>query len=158
MPTLNDFPDEIIRHVLWFVSPEDNLGIVQHLSRRFYHLGNESLLWRHYCRTSFTYWHPDHDIENKFLAIPSSVAWKTLWVTRKRSTTKVSRLLDGILSTKVGQLRKLQQIRRRDIVPKGSLLHHIPTSKSAAAFSTGRLWWRECHRADERPWWCSSFS
>ncbi|KAK4216350.1 hypothetical protein QBC37DRAFT_417010 [Rhypophila decipiens] len=110
MPSLGDFPDEIIRHVLWFVSPEDNLAVVQHLSRRFYHLGSESLLWRQYCRTSFTYWHPDHDIENKFLSIPSSVAWKDLWIARKRSTTKVSRLLDGILSTKVGQLSKLQQI------------------------------------------------
>jgi len=131
MPTLNDFPDEIIRHVLWFVSPEDNLEIVQHLSRRFYHLGNESLLWRHYCRASFTYWHPDHDIENKFAAIPSSVAWKTLWVTRKRSTTKVSRLLDGILSTKVGQLRKLQQICLLGYDAKDYLLEQCHVDESA---------------------------
>lgn len=131
MPSLNDFPDEIIRHVLWFVSPEDNLGVIQALSRRFYHLGNESLLWRHYCRISFTYWHPDHDIESKFAAVPASVAWKALWITRKKSTTKVSRLLDGILSTKVGQLRKLQQICLLGYDAKDYLLEQCHVDESA---------------------------
>lgn len=131
MPSLDDFPDEIIRHVLWFVSPEDNLGVIQALSRRFYHLGNEALLWRHYCRISFTYWNPDHDIEKKFAAIPSSVAWKSLWITRKRSTTKVSRLLDGILSTKVGQLRKLQQICLLGYDAKDYLLEQCHVDESA---------------------------
>ncbi|KAK3313918.1 hypothetical protein B0H66DRAFT_607155 [Apodospora peruviana] len=132
MPSsLHDFPHEIIRHILLYVSPEDNLRIAQLLSRGFYHLGNEGLLWRQYCRTSFTYWHPDHQIERKFAAIPSSVAWKQLWITKKRSTTKVARLLDGILSTKRGQLERLQQICLLGYDAKDYLLEQCRVDESA---------------------------
>lgn len=110
MTSLAAFPDEIIRHILLFVSPEDNLGSVQLLSRRFYHLADEALLWKFHCRNSFTHWNHEHRLQEKLAARASSVEWKQLWVTRKRVNTKAARLLDGILATKVTQLKRLQQI------------------------------------------------
>jgi F-box protein 21 len=130
MASLDAFPDEIIRHILTFVSPEDALGSIQLLSRRFHALGNESLLWKYYCQTSFAYWHPRHGFREKLTARASSVDWKKLWLTRKRGITIVARLLDGVLTTKVGQLKRLQQICEQGYDAKDYLLEqcHCPDS------------------------------
>ncbi|KAK0713803.1 hypothetical protein B0T26DRAFT_833498 [Lasiosphaeria miniovina] len=131
MPSLDIFPDEIIRHVLLFVSPEDTLQSIQLLSRRFYHIGNEALLWKSHCQNSFNYWHPDHRLSTKLAARASSVKWKELWITRKRKNTKVALLLDGILATKVGQLSKLKQICLLGYDAKDYLLEQCHTDDSA---------------------------
>jgi F-box protein 21 len=131
MPSLDIFPDEIIRHILVFVSPEDNLGSVQLISSRLHYLANEPLLWKHYCQTSFRYWHPDHGFEERLAARASSVEWKKLWIARKRGNIKIGRLLDGILSTKVGQLKKLQQICLLGYDAKDFLLEQCHIDESA---------------------------
>ncbi|KAK3376009.1 hypothetical protein B0T24DRAFT_617763 [Lasiosphaeria ovina] len=131
MPSLDIFPDEIIRHVLLFVSPEDTLQSIQLLSRRFYHIGNEALLWKSHCQNSFNYWHPDHRLSTKLAARASSVKWKELWITRKRKNTKVALLLDDILATKVGQLSKLKQICLLGYDAKDYLLEQCHTDDSA---------------------------
>ncbi|GAB1317248.1 F-box domain-containing protein [Madurella fahalii] len=131
MPSLEEFPDEIIRHILLYLPPEDNLENFQLLSRRLHHLANESLLWRWHCRLSFKYWHPDHRLQEKLAARASSVDWKGLWLTRKRSNSKVARLLDGVLSTKVGQLRRLQQICQMGYDAKDYLLDQCHVDESA---------------------------
>lgn len=110
MPSLDDVPDEIIRQILDFVSPDNNLACVQLLSKRFNHLANEPLLWRYHCRTSFHYWHSDHRFREKLEQKAPEVDWKALWTTRKRANVRIANLLDGILSTKVGRLKKLEQI------------------------------------------------
>ena len=134
MVSLDAFPDEIIRHILSFVSPEDTLSSIELLSHRFHHLTNEPLLWKHYCRASFTYWHPDHRLQEKLGARASSVEWKKLWLTRKRGNANVARLLDSVLTTKVGQSKKLQQICRLGYDAKDYLLEqsHCPDSADDA--------------------------
>ncbi|KAL2024768.1 hypothetical protein VTK56DRAFT_5589 [Thermocarpiscus australiensis] len=132
MPSsLEDFPDEIIRHILFFLPPEDNLESFQLLSRRFHHLANESLLWRWHCQSSFRYWHPDHKFHEKLTARASSVDWRGLWIKRKRNNIKVARLLDGVLSTKVGQLKRLQQICELGYDAKDYLLEQCHVDDSA---------------------------
>lgn len=110
MPSLDDIPDELIRHILYFVSPDDNLSCIQLLSKRFNHLANEALLWRHHCCTSFNYWHSDHKFREKLDQRASEVDWKALWITRKRRNVRIAYLLDDILATRVGRLKKLEQI------------------------------------------------
>lgn len=108
--SIQDFPDEIVRHILLYLPPKDTLESFQLLCRRFRYLANEPLLWRWHCRTSFRYWHPGHRFEEKLAALASSVDWRGLWITRKRNNNRVARLLDGVLSTRVGQVRRMREI------------------------------------------------
>ena len=108
--SLEDIPDEIIRHILLYLPPEDTLSVFQLLSRRYYHLANEALLWRWHCRRSFRFWNPEHRLSEKLTVLASSVDWRGLWITRKRRNLKAARLLGGIIATKLGQLRRMQGI------------------------------------------------
>jgi F-box protein 21 len=131
MASLDSFPDEIIRVVLNFVSPEDNLASVQPLSRRFNHLAEEPLLWRHYCCCTWRHWHPDHKFGDKLAARASSVDWKSLWLWRQRNRVEVARLFDGMLSTRVGQLKSFEQICLKGYDAKDFLLEQCRTDDSA---------------------------
>ncbi len=110
LPFLSVFPEDVIRVILCFVSPEDNLATVQLLSRRFFHLANEPLLWRHYCCISWKYWHPDHKFDKKLALRASSVDWKALWILRRKTQAEVAELFDDILATTSGRLRRFKQI------------------------------------------------
>ncbi len=86
---LDVFPEEVIRVILQFVTPEDNLASIQLLSRRFNQIANESLLWRHYCCCSWQYWRHEHMFREKLAMRASSVDWKSLWISRRRSQAEV---------------------------------------------------------------------
>lgn len=107
---LDDVPDEILKHLLGYVSPEDNLLIVQLLSRRLNRLANEPLLWKSHCLNSFKYWNPDHDFRQKLEEPVKDVDWKSLYILRKQRTARIAHLFDGILATQVGRLHKFEQI------------------------------------------------
>ncbi|VBB81378.1 Putative protein of unknown function [Podospora comata] len=110
MAQLSDFPDEIIRHVLHFVSAEDNLRNFQLASRRLHNIANEPLLWRTYCLRCFHFWDARHNLEKKLKARASSVGWKDLWLKRRRTNFRVERWLDGIVRTTRGQARRVAAI------------------------------------------------
>jgi F-box protein 21 len=107
---LDQMPDEIFQRLLYYVSPEDNLLNFQLLSRRLNRLANEPLLWRYHCRNSFKYWSPDHQFHEKLQDLVSVVNWKELFIIRRRRNTRTALLLDGILATKIGRLKKFEQI------------------------------------------------
>ncbi|KAK1830543.1 hypothetical protein QBC39DRAFT_353834 [Podospora conica] len=140
MASLGECPDEIIRHVLLYVSPEDALLRIQLVSHRFFWLANEPLLWKHHCRRSFTYWHPDHRFQWKLAEQAPSIKWKKLWVTRKKSNIKVARLLDGVIETKVGQLKRIQQICHLGYDAKDYLLEQCHCDPSAEDFLARRYY------------------
>lgn len=129
--SLDQAPDEIIQHLLHYVSPEDTLQSFQLLCHRFHRLANEGLLWRYHCRTAFRYWHPDHGFREKLHAPAASVGWKRLFLLRARRNHMVSHLLDGILETKVGRLKKIEDICRLGYDAKDFLLAHCRTHESA---------------------------
>lgn len=129
--SLEDIPDEIVRHILIYLPPQDALINFQLLSRRFHHLANESLLWRWHCQTSFRFWNPSHRLQDKLKALASSVDWKGLWIKRKRNNNRIARLLDGVLSTKTGQLKRLQQICELGYDAKDCLLEQCHVDDSA---------------------------
>jgi F-box protein 21 len=108
--SLEDVPDEIIRHILLYLPPEHTIESFQLVSRRYHHLSNESLLWRWHCRSSFRFWHPEHKLSEKLTTLASSVDWRRLWITRKHRNDKAARLLDGVIATKLGQLKRMQGI------------------------------------------------
>lgn len=131
MPSLDQIPDEIIHHILTFVSPEDNLLCVQLLSRRLNTLANEPLLWRQHCQTSFAHWDPSHDLPAKLGAKVSDVDWKGLFLLRKARNARISNLFDGILATKFGRVKKFEQICRLGYDAKDFLLEQCRTIDSA---------------------------
>lgn len=107
---LEQLPDEIVQHLLYYISPEDTLCGFQYLSHRFKRLANESLLWKYYCQSSFQFWHPEHDLQGKLKCRASDVDWRHLYLLRKARNDQVSYLLDGILASKVGRLRRFEEI------------------------------------------------
>ena len=107
---LEQLPDEIIQHLLYYVSPEDALCSFQLLNRRSKRLANEPLLWRYYCQTSFQFWDPANRFQCKLLCRASDVEWKHLYLLRKARNSQVSHLLDGILASKVGRLKRFEKI------------------------------------------------
>jgi F-box protein 21 len=129
--SLDDFPDEIIRHILLYIPPEDTLCHFQLLSQRCHHLANEPLLWRWHCKNSFRYWNPEHKLEEKLRALASSVDWRGLWITRKRRNNRAARLLDGVISTKVGQIRRMEGICELGFDVKDYLLEQCRVGESA---------------------------
>ncbi|KAG7134557.1 hypothetical protein HYQ45_007528 [Verticillium longisporum] len=131
MPTLEEIPDEIIHHILSFVSPENNLLRVQLLSRRLNTIANEPLLWRQHCRTAFTYWGPDHDFQAKLDGKVSDVDWKALFLVRKATNARISNLFDGILATKLGRVRRFEQICLLGYDAKDFLLEQCHTIDTA---------------------------
>ncbi|KAK4146630.1 uncharacterized protein C8A04DRAFT_34824 [Dichotomopilus funicola] len=108
--SLEDIPDEIIRHILLYVSPEHTLLSIHRVSRRHHQLASEPLLWRFHCLTSFRFWHPEHGLEEKLKALASSVDWKGLWKIRKSRNQRAAELLDGIIATKFTQLKRMQAL------------------------------------------------
>ncbi|EEY23624.1 F-box domain-containing protein [Verticillium alfalfae VaMs.102] len=131
MPTLEEIPDEIIHHILSYVSPENNLLSVQLLSRRLNTIANEPLLWRQHCRTSFKYWGPDHDFQAKLDGKVSDVDWKGLFLVRKATNARISNLFDGILATKLGRVRRFEQICLLGYDAKDFLLEQCHTIDTA---------------------------
>lgn len=131
MSSLNCLPDEIIHHILTYVSPEDNLSSVQLVSRRLNHVANETLLWRYHCQTSFSFWHPDHRFQDKLASTPSHVEWKKLWIERTRNNATAARLLDDALATKVGRYGRIQQICLLGYDVKDFLLEQCRVDESA---------------------------
>ena len=129
--SLEDVPDEIIRHILLYLPPEHTLASFQLVSRRYHHLANEPLLWRRHCQSSFRYWNPEHQLQERLRALASSVDWRGLWITRKRRNNKAARLLDGVILTKVGQSRKLGGICKLGYDVKDYLLEQCHVDESA---------------------------
>ncbi|EFZ03335.2 F-box domain-containing protein [Metarhizium robertsii ARSEF 23] len=130
--SLGRFPDEIIQHLLRFVPPRDILQCFQLLCHRFYRLANEGLLWRYHCRSTFKYWHPGHGFGEKLQATVASVDWKYLFLLRTRSNHTISQLLDGIVETKVGRLKKIEKICRLGYDAKDFLLVQCHIHESAS--------------------------
>ena len=131
MPSIHVTPDEILRQILYFVSPDDNLSSIQPLSKRFYLLANEPLLWRYHCRFSFRYWHDDHGFHDKLQRKVSETDWKALYLVRKKRNARLALLLDSVLATKVGRLRKFEQICLLGYDAKDFLLEQCNTSDAA---------------------------
>ncbi|KAK4161669.1 hypothetical protein QBC43DRAFT_323399 [Cladorrhinum sp. PSN259] len=134
MASLDGVPDEIIRHILHFIPPEDILDSVQLVSHRFYRVAKEPLLWRWLCLKSFKYWHPNHRIEDKVKAPAPHTDWKALWITRTKKNVGIARLMEGILSTNQDRIKRIEKISKLGYDAKDYLLEqlHCDDSKEDA--------------------------
>jgi F-box protein 21 len=108
MASLSTIPDELVSQVLYHLSAIDSLT-VQLLSRRFQSLANEPLLWRFYCQ-KFRFWNSEHGFKEKLGGRAADTDWKQLWLLRQRRNARIARLLDGLMASQVGRIRKFEQI------------------------------------------------
>ncbi|KAM0231046.1 hypothetical protein ACHAPO_008876 [Fusarium lateritium] len=129
--SLLKIPDEIIQHLLYYISPEDNLCSFQFLSHRLRHLANEPLLWRYHCRNSFTFWNPEHNFHRRIRGRASSTPWKEIFLIRKSRNVQVERLLVEILETKVGRLKRFEKVCKLGYDAKDFLLEQCNADDSA---------------------------
>ncbi|KAM0456864.1 hypothetical protein ACHAPV_007155 [Trichoderma viride] len=129
--SIEQMPDEIIGHILYYLSPEDNLSGVQLVSRRFYRLANEPLLWKYHCRTSIKYWSPHHRFQKRLAAQVQKTLWKWLYIRRSGINKQVSKTLDEIIRTKVHRGRGFETISRLGYDAKDVLLEHCQAPTTA---------------------------
>ncbi|ROW01782.1 hypothetical protein VPNG_07809 [Cytospora leucostoma] len=131
MATLESVPDEIIRHILEYLSPEETFANIQLVSKAFNRVANEPLLWKYYCLASFRYWDEEHHLSEKLQLRASQTAWRKLWRRRKRRNTEISRLLDDVITSKVGRLQRIGEICRYGYDAKDLLVAQCRTDDSA---------------------------
>jgi F-box protein 21 len=131
LSALSDLPDEVLQHILFYVSPHDLVANVQRLSKRFDRLASEPLLWRHHCRANFTYWDSKHRIRQKFSGNVGDVDWKTLYLHRKRVASETAAILDSIIEGQVNRIQKFKLIADFGYDAKDTLLKHCRTSETA---------------------------
>ena len=136
--SLDQVPDEIIQHLLYYVSAEDNLTRFQPLSRRLSTLANECLLWKHHCCTYFSFWDASHDFPQKLRLPVAAVDWKRLFLLRSHRNLLISTLFDGILETKLGRLRRIETICRLGYDAKDFLISQCQLHESAEDVLTRR--------------------
>ncbi|KAL6356888.1 hypothetical protein LRP88_10501 [Fusarium phalaenopsidis] len=120
--SFSQVPDEIIQHLLYYISPEDTLASFQLISHRLRRLANEPLLWRYHCQSNFKFWHPEHRFHQRLRDRAPATPWKKLFIIRKCRNAQINRLLDEILATKVGRLRRFEKVCRLGYDAKDFLL------------------------------------
>src|SRR5688572_2082639 len=98
--SMNRVPDESVGQMLSYLSPED-LSKVQLVSHRFQRLANEPLLWKRHCQTSFNYWSPEHDFQDKVRQNAPDVEWKALYISRIKRNKKAAELLAAIIQAPI---------------------------------------------------------
>ncbi|KAJ5624720.1 hypothetical protein N7510_001029 [Penicillium lagena] len=107
--SLVHLPEEILHSILCH-SPPVSAAALEQCSRRFNHVTNEPLLWRHFCQTHYQFWDRRHDLARKLASPVSSVDWKTLFVSRYRVDRSVTRLLDSTLACQTGRIDKFRAV------------------------------------------------
>lgn len=128
--SLNQLPDEIIRHILFCLSPLDTLHGVGLTCRHLARLSKEGLLWRFHCIQTFKFWHPSHNFRALLRLSAHRTDWNTLFVLRYNQNKQISRLLNGIIRTKVGRLKRFEWITKFGYDAKDFLLEHCDADDS----------------------------
>jgi F-box protein 21 len=129
--SLEQLPGEIIQHLLYYVSPVDNILYFQLVSRRLRELANEPLLWRHHCQSSFRFWNVHHNLPRKLMANVHDVNWRELFLYRHRGNVRMAHFFESVLATQVGRVRSFEQICKAGYDAKDFLLEQYRTPDSA---------------------------
>ena len=122
--TLAELPNEVLRNIIFHLEPSDSLNSVQLVSRQFYTLSQEPLLWRYHCKTQFKYWDEKHDIRRRFNAEAEETEWRALYLDRKNTDERTTSLLDSILSQQTKRITQANMIAEFGYDAKDTLLRH----------------------------------
>lgn len=129
--TLDCLPDEVLQHILYYVSPSDILVAIQQVSKRFNRLAREPLLWRYNCRIEYKYWDSKHRIRQKLAGSVGDVDWRHLFIHRKNIDRHTTDLLEGILRGQMNRIQKYKAITRFGYDAKDTLLRHCHATEDS---------------------------
>jgi F-box protein 21 len=130
-------PDEVIQSILSYLPPAQ-IPAVQLLSRRFANIAAEPLLWRHFCASSFRWWHKGHKLKER-LQKPASTDWRDLYANRHRASRNARTALDQILDNETGRLDQIQKILEAGYDAKEVLLDAFHSAKDSDKYLAQRL-------------------
>lgn len=122
--TLAELPNEVLRNIIFHLEPTDTLNSVQLVSKQFYTLSQEPLLWRYHCKTQFKYWDEKHDVRRRFNAEAEETDWRALYLDRKNTDQRTTSLLDSILSQQTKRITQTNMIAEFGYDAKDTLLRH----------------------------------
>lgn len=120
----DDLPDEVLQHVLYYLSPHDVLARIQRVSKRLNRLGSEPLLWRHHCRAEYKYWDSKHSMRRTYIGNVGDVDWQTIFVHRRKIDRETTRTLNSIIGGQTNRIQKFKAIADFGYDAKDSLLYH----------------------------------
>ena len=127
--TLDKLPNEIIFQILLCIPPS-SVPALQQVSKRFNDV-SQPLLWRYHCSALFSYWSPEHAIEEKFNGPVAKVDWKKVFAERRHIDRSICRELDSILGSQVGRIEKTSRIVEHGYDAKDTLLRHLSVADDA---------------------------
>ncbi|KAI8627595.1 hypothetical protein F5Y19DRAFT_173081 [Xylariaceae sp. FL1651] len=131
MTSFDSLPDELLHQILHYLSPEQTLKTVALLSHRLNRIAQEPLLWKHYCQTNFRYWQAEHRFDDKVQGRLHDVDWKGLYLLRLKRNSRIAKLIDGIVTSRVSRLDKTEQICQYGYDAKDYLLTQCRIDESA---------------------------
>ncbi|KAI1370995.1 hypothetical protein F4677DRAFT_436838 [Hypoxylon crocopeplum] len=110
MAPIDSLPDEIVHHILLYVSPEETLTKIALLSKRFNSVAHEPFLWRSYCQHTFKYWNSEHRFKERLAGNLRDTDWRQLFLRRLGRNACIARLVDGIVGSRVFRLQRIEKI------------------------------------------------
>ncbi|KAI0012370.1 hypothetical protein F4779DRAFT_568378 [Xylariaceae sp. FL0662B] len=133
-------PDELVHHILQYVSPEETLTKVSLLSKRFHRIAQEPLLWRRYCKDNFKYWESSHRVKDKLQGKVHDTNWKRLFLVRRGRNAYIAKLIDSIVTSRLSRLQKMEQICVYGYDAKDYLLSQCAIDDSSEDFLARRYY------------------
>jgi F-box protein 21 len=134
-------PFELLSQIFQYISPEENLLSLQLVSRQFRIIANEPLLWRFYCRSTFRYWAPEHELDKKINEQEATkVGWRNLWLERKRNNSRLSGYLDAMIRSTTHRLDRIGAVCSYGFDAKDFLLEQCRTPDDAEDALARRYW------------------
>lgn len=121
--SLIHLPNEILNSILCYSSPQSCVAVEQ-THTRFRNVTNEPLLWRYHCQSHYKYWDGRHEMRHKLTQPVNTIDWKALFVSRYLVDLSVTRLLDSILESQTGRIKKFRSVVDLGYDAKDTLLRH----------------------------------
>ncbi|KAF1988175.1 F-box domain protein [Aulographum hederae CBS 113979] len=140
--SISNLPNEIIQHILSFLSPEC-LRALQLTSRAYKAHSNEPLLWRGHCKGTYKYWHPQHCFSRRLQSPAGQTDWKELFYLRKRRDRQVRDAMDRMVDSMRSRTVQIEVIAQFMNDAKDELLRHCHTDDSAEDVLARRYWARK---------------
>lgn len=122
--SLSYLPEEILHSILFYCPPTSTVALEQ-TARSFRSITNEPILWRFYCCLYFKFWDINHEMPKKLSSPVSLINWKALYIRRHSIDRIASQLIDSILETQTGRIRKFRMIIDFGYDVKDTLLRHV---------------------------------
>lgn len=135
----HQLPDEVLRHLLFYLDPGDTLKSFQLLNRHAAQLAGEPLLWKYHCLNSFKIWDWSHGIEEMKRRPVNDFDWRGAYLKRARDNARVSELFEEILASKLNRWVKFEEICKMGYDIKEFLIDQCNVNESSESGLARRL-------------------